>query len=39
MGFFNLPKLQFIKRDAEDGKLSFKDFAVRVGYNRPEDFQ
>lgn len=39
MGLFNLPKLQFMKRDEEDGKLSFKDFAVRVGYNRPEEFQ
>lgn len=39
MGFLRLPKLQFVKRDEEDGKLSFKDFAVAVGYNRPEDFQ
>lgn len=36
---FKLPKLHFIKKEEEDEFLSFRDFAVKVGYNRPEDFQ
>lgn len=39
MGMFALPKLQFVKREEGSGKLDFRDFAVKVGYNRPEDFQ
>lgn len=39
MSLFKLPKLQFVKRDDNEGMLSFRDFAERVGYNRPEDFQ
>lgn len=36
---FQLPKLQFMKKEETASLLSFQDFAVKVGYNRPEDFQ